>query len=107
MLHMSQNAFQYLLQPVTCTEMRLDTDSLYRTKCGSRLVYDDEQDKVCLFTPKKSYLQEEKTVQELCVFHPRTQFFNTSPYHKYRVYSSARGLFMIVEQKGVYCEGQD
>lgn len=51
MLHMSQNAFRYSSQPVTCTEMRLDTDSLYRRKSGSRHVHVEEQDNVCLVAP--------------------------------------------------------
>jgi hypothetical protein len=51
MLHMYQEAFQYLSQPVTGTEMRLDTDSLYRKKCASRHVYVEEHGRACLVTP--------------------------------------------------------
>jgi hypothetical protein len=56
MLHMSQNAFQYLSQPVAYTEMRLDADTLYRKKSRSRHLYVELQDKVRLVIPKKALL---------------------------------------------------
>jgi hypothetical protein len=49
MLHMSQDAFQYMSQPANV--LALDTDSVYRKKSVSRHVYVEEQDKVHLVAP--------------------------------------------------------